>query len=218
MSSRLQRLVPLRLVPRDDAPRDDEAATRSDAELTAAIVRGETELGAEICKRLLHVVDATLFRMLGRRESDHDDLVQSALEQVLTTIYSGKFSGRCSLTTWASSIACHVALHAIRRRKSERKVFDDAEAESRPLAAGDTERQLQARQELERVREHLSHMSAKLAETLVLHDMMGFGLQETARLVNASAAATQSRLARGRKELAERLQRDAAREKDEVGP
>src|SRR5262245_55047750 len=113
MSSRLQRRVPLRLVPRDGAPRDNEATTRSDAELTAAIVRGAKELGAEVCKRLLHVVDATLFRMLGRRESDHDDLVQSTLEQILTTIYAGKFSGRCSLTTWASAIACHVALHTI---------------------------------------------------------------------------------------------------------
>jgi RNA polymerase sigma-70 factor (ECF subfamily) len=213
MPSRLQRLVPLRLVARDGASRENEPATRSDAELTAAVVRGEKELGAEVCTRLLHVVDATLFRMLGRRESDHDDLVQSALEQIVSTIYAGKFSGRCSLTTWASAIACHVALHAIRRRKSERKLFDDAEPESRSLAAGDTERQIHARQELERVREHLSQMSTKLAETLVLHDIMGFGLQETALLVKASAAATQSRLARGRKELAERLQRDAAREK-----
>ena len=61
----------LRLV--DDAtatgPSGQPRPLRDEAVL-AAIARGDTTLSAEICESLLTVVDRTLVRMLGRRESD----------------------------------------------------------------------------------------------------------------------------------------------------
>lgn len=203
----------LRVVAKD-APARPEVEVRSDEELVTALMSGERRLGSEICERLLHSVDAALYRIMGRRESDHDDLVQAALEQIVMTLYSGKFDGRCNLNTWASAIACNVGLHAIRRRKLERRLFvdtegDDVEQVSRPLQAGDLERQALARQELERVRYHLAQLSPKLSHALVVHDVLGCNLVETASIVKASLSATQSRVARGRRELSERLQRDA---------
>ncbi len=189
--------------------------TLTDDELLEGVVRGDQRLGGELCQRLMRVVDGTLYRVMGRRESDHDDLVQSAFEQIVMTLYRGKFSRECSLTTWASAITCNVALHAIRRRRTERKIFDegqDVEQVSRRLPGiGDPESSVSARRELERLRFHLSQMSEKLARTLLLHDMLGCGLAETATLTGATPAATQSRLVRGRKELAQRLRKDAER-------
>ena len=119
----------------------------SDDELLEGVIRRDRALGGELCRRMMPVVDGTLYRVLGRREQDHDDLVQASFEQIVLTLTRGKFAGECSLTTWASAITCKVALHAIRRRCVERRIFDeslDAERWSRQ-AAGLRRRSLTAR-------------------------------------------------------------------------
>jgi RNA polymerase sigma factor (sigma-70 family) len=196
----------LRVVKTPPQPSLDEHA------LLEGLANGDPTLGSELCQRLMHVVDGTLYRVLGGRESDHDDLVQIAFEQIVISIHRGKFSRQCSLATWASAITCNVGLRAIRSRRAERKVFDATQSveELGPRLSGsrDPEAQLSTRDELSRLRHHLSRMSDKLAETLVLHDMIGCDLAETATLVGASLAATQSRLVRGRKDLTTRIQGD----------
>jgi RNA polymerase sigma factor (sigma-70 family) len=187
-------------------------ASLDDDALLEGLVNGDPALGSELCQRLMHVVDCALYRVLGARESDHDDLIQISFEQIVISIHRGKFSRQCSLATWASAITCNVGLRAIRSRRAERKVFDATQSveELGPRLSGakDPEAQLSSRSELDRLRHHLSQMSDKLAETLLLHDMIGCDLAETATLVGASLAATQSRLVRGRKDLATRIQAD----------
>jgi RNA polymerase sigma factor (sigma-70 family) len=182
-------------------------------ELILGLANRDPTLGSELCQRLMRVVDGTLYRVLGKREADHDDLVQVAFEQIVLSIYRGKFSRECTLATWASAITCNVALRAIRSRRIERKLFDESQDIDRllPRQSGQNpEAQLNSRNELERLRHHLSQMSEKLAEALLLHDVLGCELAETAKLVGASLAATQSRLVRGRKELTARLHKDRA--------
>lgn len=198
----------LRVVRTPTPPSLDEQA------LIDGLANRDPTLGSELCQRLMHVVDGTLFRVLGGREADHDDLVQVSFEQIVLSIYRGKFSRECSLATWASAITCNVALRAIRSRRTERKLFDptqDVEQIGARLSGPrDPEAQLSSRNELDRLRYHLSRMSEKLAEALLLHDVLGCELAETATLVGASVAATQSRLVRGRKELAARIHQDRA--------
>src|SRR5689334_7761475 len=98
----------------------------SDDDLLDGLIQGDRALGSELCRRMMRVVDGTLYRVLGRREADHDDLVQASFEQIVLTLSQGKFSRECSLTTWASAITCNVALHAIRRRRTERRIFDES--------------------------------------------------------------------------------------------
>lgn len=184
----------------------------TDEELLAALARGDRELGAELCRRLSRVVDATLYRVLGRRDADYDDLAQAAFEQIVGSLCHGKFSGECALSTWASAITCNVALQAIRRRKVERRLFDRshtvASAVSRKSSSTNPEAQISARRDLERLQSHLSRLSKKHSQTLLLHDMLGFGIKETAVLIGISHAAARSRLVRGRKELSLRLRHD----------
>lgn len=181
---------------------DDEA-------LIDAIQRGEPGLGRELYDRLIRVVDCTLYRVLGRRDRDHADLVQIAFEQIVVTITERKYARACSLTSWASAITCNVALNALRSRRTERK-FITAGLELAQLGgevahARDVEREMHARHELERVRRELSSMNPERSEVMLLHDMLGKELSEIAVLMNISVAAAQSRLVRGRKELENRL-------------
>jgi DNA-directed RNA polymerase specialized sigma24 family protein len=60
-------------------------------------------------------------------------------------------------------------------------------------------------------------MSNKLAQALLLHDMLGCPLSETAALTGVSVVAAQSRVSRGRKELSNRLRLDSESEKKLLG-
>lgn len=181
----------------------------SDDELLAAVRRGEPKIGSLLYSRLIRVIEATVSRVLGPGEPDHDDCVQAAFEEVVRSIYSGRFQQRCRLTSWAASIACHIGLNAIRSRRTERGIFDRAEDVNHPglpLPAVHPERELEARDELRHLRVALASLSPGRAETVLLHDALGYGVSEIAALTGSSEAAVQSRLTRGRKDLAERLE------------
>lgn len=188
-------------------------AALTDAEVIEAVICGNGAVAGELYDRLARTVDQTLYRVLGRREADHEDLVQSAFEQIVKTLTQRRFAGACSLKTWASSVASHVALNALRSRRRERGVFDrrDSEAPRAIATADDPERELSARRELDRVRGQLAQMSAGRAEALLLHDVLGHDLAEIAALTGTSIAAAQSRLVRGRHELMDRLGHDGRR-------
>jgi RNA polymerase sigma-70 factor (ECF subfamily) len=180
----------------------------SDDALVAAIQQGDRAVGKQLYGRLIRVIDATLTRVLGPGQSDHDDFVQATFEEVVRTIHKGQFQRRCRLTSWAASIACHIGLNAIRTRKTERNIFDrnaDAASPELPQAPRHPEKALEARDELRQLRGALATLSPGRAEAVLLHDAFGYDLAEVAALTSSSEAAVQSRLVRGRRDLAERL-------------
>lgn len=188
----------------------DGVSSITDAELVLALRNGDSAKAAVLYDRLIHVVDRSLVRILGRREQDHDDLVQSVFEQIIIALTRGRFAGACSLSGWAAAVACNYALKALRTRMRERKLIDrsyDAhlEGEGAPVPM-DVERQLTARSDLNRVCEELAGMNQDRATALLLYDVFGHELAEIAVLTGASISAAQSRLVRGRKDLQERLQ------------
>lgn len=179
-----------------------------DRALVDGIRRGDRKLGAALYARLGRVIDRTLVRVLGPNQPDHDDWVQAVFEEVIRSIRAGRFQQRCSLTSWAASVACHVGLNAIRSRKTERAIFDrqeSSEAASGARAQRDALGALEARDELRLIRGLLAQISPGRAEAVLLHDALGYSLNEVAELTGSTPTAVQSRLARGRQDLAERL-------------
>ncbi len=172
--------------------------------------RGDSRIADELYERLVGVVDRTLYKIFGRREPDHDDLMQMAFEQVVETLSRQAFARACSLETWATSVTSHVGLNALRTRRRERRWVDrksdTADLPDRPTHA-DAERLLEARARLEEVRHHLVSMKPDQAEAVFLHDALGHDLAEIALMTGASVAAAQSRLVRGRRELWKRIER-----------
>jgi RNA polymerase sigma-70 factor, ECF subfamily len=199
----------LRVVARGSGP---PAPPRPDEELIDAVKRGDARVSAEIYDRLLPVVDHTLYRVFGRREPDHDDLVQAAFEQIIVTLFRQSYARACSLRTWASTVASHVGLNALRARRRERRVLDRCVEVQEDLSSApiDLERELGARAELEQLRCQLAGMSSTRAHTVFLHDVLGHELAEIALITGVSVAAAQSRLVRGRRELHRRLAKAGA--------
>src|SRR3954454_6268959 len=110
----------LRAVPAPPEGRAPAPNPWDDAALIDALQRGDARAAAEFYDRVAGVVDRTLCRVFGRREADHEDLMQTALEQIVLTLTRRRFAGACSLTTWASAIASNVGLTALRSRRRDR--------------------------------------------------------------------------------------------------
>jgi len=202
---------PLRLVTGGDASAP-AAQPPTDEEVIEAVQRGDHRVAGLLYDRLFGVVDHTLFRVFGRREADHDDLVQTVFEQIVVTLSRRSYARACNLKTWASSIASHVGFNALRSRRRERRVLDREATLDTTLVPmrSDAEGMVTARVELDRVRRQLLGMKPEQSQTVFLHDVLGHELAEIALMMQVSVAAAQSRLVRGRRELYRRLDAEKA--------
>jgi len=184
------------------APRGSDL---TDADLCRALAAGEAWAAEVVYDRVQDVVDAVLYRLLGPGDGERDDLAQQALERVISTIVTGRFSQGCSLRSWATLITQHLAIDAMRSRSRERKLFDRSiDHHALELVAEDTrtpERAAETRRRVERLLSALSTVNRARAEAVVLHDILGHDLAEIATLTGVTVAAAQSRLVRGRKEV-----------------
>jgi RNA polymerase sigma-70 factor (ECF subfamily) len=186
-------------------------AADSDELLIEGLDRGDRRVAEQIYDRLIDIVDSTLYRILRERGHDHDDLVQSAFEQIIRSLMRRQLGRARSLSSWACSVATHVALNTLRSRIRERALIErgrngsDAPS-SRPQ--DDVERTVGAREELQRLRLRLDRISPENAEALIQHHVLGYPLAKVAAMAGVSVPAAQSRVMRGRRELQRRATAD----------
>ena len=204
------------------------AVSVSDEEIVLGLTRGEPRAAELLYDRVHLHVQASLRRILRSTGPDYEDLVQASFERILRTLTERALKSPYNLPGWASAVATHVALDALRRRVREQRLFarlslgplsnevehEALRAPSRDSSQGpasDPERALAARADLQRLQTILGAMNPKHTDVLVLHDVLGHELTAISDITGLSVAAAQSRLVRGRKELLRRAQKDQAR-------
>jgi RNA polymerase sigma-70 factor (ECF subfamily) len=177
-----------------------------DSALLAGLKARDVTLSGAFYERVRPIVDRTLLRLLGQRDTDYEDVAQRALFELVDTI--DRFRGECPLDAWISIVTARVTYRTIRRRRIERRLFADMPAEEAPSATRSHAGAVAARQAIERVRRELEAMDQNRAWTFLLHDVYGYDLKEIGQITGASLSAAQSRLVRGRRELHERVRSD----------
>jgi RNA polymerase sigma-70 factor (ECF subfamily) len=210
-------LRPKRLVALPGGPGPQaEVPELSDQMIIDGIVAGQAWAADAFYDRVAGVIERTLRRIIQSPEADCEDLRQVTLERVVQSLVDRRFSGACSLTTWASAIAGHVGIDALRSRVRERNLFrSDQDSERQATSRGEgssLEGRLEARSDIDQIQRLLGSMKQEHAQTLMLHDALGHELSEIAVIMNVSVAAAQSRLVRGRKELLRRAKARLGRE------
>jgi RNA polymerase sigma-70 factor, ECF subfamily len=179
-----------------------------DSELLLAIRRGETGTAAALYDRVRPQVERTVRRLLGARDPDVCDLAQQSMIEIVRTI--DRYRGECSLDSWTSAVAAHVVYKHIRRRRTERRIFGafDADWVDEARSSSRIAREAIVRNLMRRVLAHLDQIDEAKAWAFVLHDVCGYDLREIAKITGVSAAAAQTRLVRGRREIHERIAND----------
>jgi len=196
----------LRLVPtgpKAERPRP----TLDDAQLVAALREGDPSAAASFYDRARPVVDRAIYRVLGRRDRDHDDLAQISMIALIESIE--RFRGDCPLDGWISTVTAHTVYKHLRRRKLETRIFAPEDGmvleASRELSA---EKHSSLKSAVTRIRSHLNALDPNKAWAFLLHHVCGYDLKEIAEITETSVAAAQQRLSRGRRELHARLAED----------
>jgi RNA polymerase sigma-70 factor (ECF subfamily) len=177
-----------------------------DSEILEACRLGDISAAGALHARVRPVVDATIARLLGRKDSRSEDLAQIAMTELVLSL--GRFRGECSLDTWTRRVTAHTVYKELRRRKVEHRVFAPTQSDDPSIHGNNPLDALEARDALRRVREHLDAIDGAKAWTLVLHDIGGYDLKEIAEITSTSVAAAQSRLVRGRADLQKRIEAD----------
>jgi RNA polymerase sigma-70 factor, ECF subfamily len=196
-------------------PQESGPIPLSQDAIIAGVTAGERWAHAALYDQLYPVVARTLEKILRDSSGDYEDLVQVSFERIVRTLLGERRPTVANLAAWASSIAAHVALDALRGRARERRLFERGKAGISPVervAAPSLERQLEARQKLEWLQHTLGRMNADQARTVLLHDVLGHGLSEIAALMGVTVAAAQRRLSRGHQELLRRAARHSQKE------
>ncbi len=192
-------------------PRDSGSSavprTMDDASLIEEVRGGNRAVANLFCMRVLPTVDRTVRRLLGRDDSEREDLTQTAIIELVRSI--GKFREESSLDTWVSAVTAHVVYKHIRRRPLDPHLSLDAVPENvlKSVSPGG-ERTVAVREILTRILRHLGAIGEKIAWSFLLHDVLGHSLDEVAKIMGVTEAAAQSRLVRGRRRLHQRIAED----------
>jgi RNA polymerase sigma-70 factor (ECF subfamily) len=168
---------------------------------TREIARGLRDGDVAVVQMLVEEYQGRLMRylvyVLGRRE-DVDDLVQ---ETWLRVMERGKsYDGRSRFEPWLFTVARHLAIDLVRRRKD---LSLDAEDEGGPAVAAPVSQGLSpfamaARtEEAERLAAALAGLQGIYREALVLRFLEEMSLQEIAAVVGAPVPTVAARIYRG---------------------
>jgi len=164
------------------------AAQAGDASALDALLRLHYDRVYAICRR-----------MTG---NDHDAL--DATQDALIALTRGlpRYDGRAAFSTWAYRVATNACLDELRRRRrrpvpDSDMMIDAAPASGIPLDQTITDRMV--------IDDALATLAPDFRAPVVLRDVLGLDYAEIAEVLEIPAGTVRSRIARGRKALAEQV-------------
>jgi RNA polymerase sigma-70 factor (ECF subfamily) len=139
------------------------------------------------------------------RAEDAEDLTQEIFLRLYQSLRL--YRGDVPLAAWALRLSRNLCIDHYRRARRERHAAAVSEEVLARMPAGDGDPQAEAqrRQQLRTVYRELEAMSEDLAEVVLLRDLQGWSLEETAAWLEVPVGTVKSRLHRGRIELAGRI-------------
>jgi RNA polymerase sigma-70 factor (ECF subfamily) len=143
------------------------------------------------------------FQFAGSRP-EAEDLTQEIFLRLFQNLR--RYRGEAPLAAWAFRLSRNLCIDHYRRMREERRSVAVSEEILRQVAAGDDPRaEAERRQEVAAVYQALEEMPESLAEVVVLRDLQGWSLEETAAALGVPVGTVKSRLHRARIEVAERV-------------
>ena len=164
---------------------------------------------AEAWDELIELYGRRIFNVayqFSASKQEAEDLTQEIFLKLYQNL--GRYRGDVPLVAWSLRLSRNLCIDLYRKSRREKTSTFVSEAVLERLPAAD-DPQLDAlrRQQLEAVYSGLERLPDDLAEVVVLADLQGWSLEETATYLDAPLGTVKSRLHRARKRLAEQVGR-----------
>ena len=169
---------------------------KSDDDLLAAHAGGDPQAFSELVRRHRDRMWAVALRTL-RDPDEAADALQEAFISAFRA--AGSFRGQSQVTTWLHRIVVNACLDRMRRRQARPTSPLPGEGPDEPAAGRDT---IADRETQLAVGDALAQLPPDQRATVVLVDVQGYSVTETAQLLGVAEGTVKSRCARGRTKLA----------------
>ncbi len=172
------------------------APARSDAELVAAHAAGDPHAFGELVRRHRDRLWAVALRTLRDPEDAAD-----ALQEALISAFRGasSFRAESAVTTWLHRIVVNACVDRVRRRQVRPAVPLPEGGSGEPPVPGDAIADRELRLDVSKA---LAELPIEQRAPIVLVDVQGYTVTETARVLGIPEGTVKSRCARGRARLA----------------
>jgi RNA polymerase sigma-70 factor (ECF subfamily) len=172
------------------------AAAASDADLIAAHAAGDPHAFSELVRRHRDRLWAVALRTL-RDPEEAADALQDAFISAFRA--AATFRAESQVTTWLHRIVVNACLDRVRRKQARPTVPLPETGPGEPVTSRDA---MSDRETRLVVREALDELSEEQRLPIVLVDVEGYSVAETAQMLGIAEGTVKSRCARGRAKLA----------------
>ncbi|HWD04501.1 MAG TPA: RNA polymerase sigma factor SigM [Amycolatopsis sp.] len=175
------------------------AAAPTDADLIAAHAAGDPHAFSELVRRHRDRLWAVALRTM-RDPEEAADALQEAFISAFRA--AGNFRAESQVTTWLHRIVVNACLDRIRRKQARPTVPLPETGFNEPASPRDS---MSEKETSLLVREALNQLPDEQRAPIVLVDVEGYSVAETARMLGIAEGTVKSRCARGRSKLAKVL-------------
>ena len=184
------------------AERTRPGPATSEGDLIAAAQGGDRRALDQLLRSHYNQVYSICRRMTGN-DADALDATQDALIALTRGIH--RYDGRASFSTWSYRVTTNACLDELRRRK--RRPVPEAElpVDARPGGPPALDQSVVDRLVLD---EALTGLAPEFRAPVVLRDVLGLDYAEIAEVLDIPPGTVRSRIARGRRSLANEMARN----------
>ena len=188
----------------------------SDAELVELVLKGNQEIFSVLVERYKDAVQNLAYRMLGNA-TEAEDITQESFVRAYTQLATYKPVHKFS--TWLLSIASHLAIDQLRRRRFLALPLEDVPFLEWIVDMGISPEQsaLQGEQQDE-IQSYLQRLPGKYRAVIILRYWYDFSYDEIATALKLTPPLVKARLHRARELLARYMQQKTAKEQADAMP
>src|SRR6266700_1415891 len=200
--------------PSSDYAREAIVEALSDAELVELVLAGEQDAFTVLVERYKDAVQNLAYRMLSNA-AEAEDVTQETFVRAYTQLATYKPAHKFS--TWLLSIASHLAIDQLRRRRFLALPLEDVPFLDWVVDVGTSPEQsaLEGEQQDE-VQTYLQRLPGKYRAVIVLRYWYDFSYEEIARTLDLTPALVKARLHRARELLARYMQENSRDEEEQI--
>lgn len=186
----------------------------SDAALVELVLAGDQDAFTFLVERYKDAVQNLAYRMLSN-VTEAEDVTQEAFVRAYTQL--GTYKPAHKFSTWLLSIASHLAIDQLRRRRFLALPLEDVPFLEWIVDAGTSpEQSALAGEQQDEIQFYLQRLPSKYRAVVVLRYWYDFSYEEIASTLSLTPALVKARLHRARELLARYMKQNTSNEEEQV--